>query len=251
MSNTKRKWALGSLAAIIVAVPLFFLLREWILQQRDFSRRASCGSAIVLTTCYRYASEHDRQFPELSSTPGKLIYDGEKLEQYLYPLPNYVCDFGARGPSDEELRQSSDPSLIDDWSYVYLGYFIENEEQAFAFLDAYRRVIQEDGTFDDNLHVGEGRGNLGSDVLYRLRDPATLPDDLAPLAEKAAEIPVVIEWPGNHRHMGGHVQYLDGHREYVRYPGKFPMTEAFIKGLVEIDAEFSKNQEPITLAPSN
>lgn len=51
-----------------------------------------------------------------------------------------------------------------------------------------------------------------------------------------SSIPVIIEWPGNH-YGGGHVVYLDGHREFVKYPGKFPMTREFIKSLLAIDAE--------------
>jgi len=48
-------------------------------------------------------------------------------------------------------------------------------------------------------------------------------------------IPVLIERPEVHGH-GGHVSYMDGHVEFVPYPGKFPMTTAFIEGLRSLDS---------------
>lgn len=48
-------------------------------------------------------------------------------------------------------------------------------------------------------------------------------------------LPIVIERPERHRD-GGHVLYMDGHVEFVPYPGKFPMTPAFIEGLRSLDA---------------
>jgi len=48
-------------------------------------------------------------------------------------------------------------------------------------------------------------------------------------------IPLLIERPELHGD-GGHVMYLDGHVEFIPYPGKFPMTEEFISSLRELDA---------------
>lgn len=42
--------------------------------------------------------------------------------------------------------------------------------------------------------------------------------------------PVLIERPELHGD-GGHVLYMDGHVEFVPYPGEFPMTPRFIEGL--------------------
>lgn len=49
-----------------------------------------------------------------------------------------------------------------------------------------------------------------------------------------SEIPVMVERPELHGD-GGHVLYLDGHVEFVPYPGLFPMTESFIDGLRSLD----------------
>ncbi|MFA6240489.1 MAG: H-X9-DG-CTERM domain-containing protein [Candidatus Hydrogenedentales bacterium] len=48
-------------------------------------------------------------------------------------------------------------------------------------------------------------------------------------------IPVLIERPDLHGN-GGHVLYMDGHVEFVPYPGPFPMTRDFIEGLRSLDA---------------
>ena len=47
-------------------------------------------------------------------------------------------------------------------------------------------------------------------------------------------IPIVIERPWNHGD-GGHVLFLDGHVEFLPYPGRFPMTVDFIEGLQQLD----------------
>lgn len=53
--------------------------------------------------------------------------------------------------------------------------------------------------------------------------------------QEAATIPVLIERPKLHGD-GGHVLFLDGHVEFISYPGKFPMTEEYIAGLRTLDA---------------
>ncbi len=62
-----------------------------------------------------------------------------------------------------------------------------------------------------------------------------------------SKIPVIVERPGHHQPMGGHVLYLDGHVEYLRYPGKFPMSKSFIEGLYELDALGRKPPRPENL----
>lgn len=46
--------------------------------------------------------------------------------------------------------------------------------------------------------------------------------------------PIIIERPELHGD-GGHVLFMDGHVEFVPYPGPFPMTEKFIDGLRSLD----------------
>lgn len=53
-------------------------------------------------------------------------------------------------------------------------------------------------------------------------------------AETQTRIPVMMERPELHGD-GGHVLYMDGHVEFVPYPGRFPMTQKFIEGLRSLD----------------
>jgi len=51
-----------------------------------------------------------------------------------------------------------------------------------------------------------------------------------------SRVPVLIERLGNHKDPGGHVLYLDGHVEFVPYPGPFPMTKETVALLESLDA---------------
>jgi prepilin-type processing-associated H-X9-DG protein len=48
-----------------------------------------------------------------------------------------------------------------------------------------------------------------------------------------SEVPVLWEAPSPHPEgpIGGFVLFQDGHVEWLRYPSKFPMTEAFMTRL--------------------
>ncbi len=187
------------------------------------------------------STDNDLLFLPLSPTPGRLIYDTDLLGVQRFSVRDHYCDSDKDGPpplTDEEIGAflTFDMAKIDDWSYAYLGYFIENDAQAHAFFAAYAKTVAAGGNFEGDLDVGEGNGNCGGSVLYRMRHLNALPDEAACLAEKFSRIPAVIEWPGNHRYMGGKVVYMGGFEEFLRYPGPFPMTESFIEGLHGIDA---------------
>jgi prepilin-type processing-associated H-X9-DG protein len=147
----------------------------------------------------------------------------------------YACESDPRLPREIWSYEARN-TPINDWSYVYLGYFLENEAQGMAFARAYPYRAGTEGAFQDDLSVGEKKGNCGTFKLFRLCTEERLPPEAACLKGKAATIPLIIEWPENHR-KGAHVVYLDGHTEYVHYPGKFPMTPDFIGALRVIDAE--------------
>ena len=48
-----------------------------------------------------------------------------------------------------------------------------------------------------------------------------------------SEIPVMFEDADSHIPGGGTVLYMDGHVEFVRFPGKFPMTPEFLEAVRE------------------
>lgn len=188
-----------------------------------------------------YAKTHAGMFPPLSPQFGRLIFDSEGMERRA-PLYDYMCEFDP-GLDRRLFRKADECTPINDWSYVYLGYFLENEAQGRAFLNAYTAQTGKASAFEGDLLVGAQAGNCGTDRLFRLREVDTLPAEAAALKEKAASIPVVIEWPGHHR-KGGNVVYLDGHTECRDYPGAFPMTREFMDALHAINLELRLSPVP-------
>lgn len=219
------------LAALVVACTATV---ESLARMQDRARLASCRPRVIFCSAAGYAKAHDGFLPPLSPIPGKFAFDAAGAKEFAWNAVEYVCEYDATAPSRAELVAKG--RGFDDWSYAYLGYFLENEVQGMAFLDAYERTLASGGAFTEVLGVPPGTGNLGGDVIHRLRLPAAMPQGLTELAAKANAIPIAVEWPGHHRRMGGKVVYLDGHEEYLRYPGPWPMTEAFIEGLRELDA---------------
>lgn len=207
---------------------------QFLLKAQEVARRASCFPNLILQGSRSFAQDNGSLFPPLSPKTGRLVYDTDICGKYCVGVSDHACEMDEDAPAQGEI--GSNPSAIDDWSYVYISHFLENEQQGQLYAAWYEEAITRDGSLLENIEVGEGNGNLGTSILHRLRTPAALRDGLLPLAQRADQIPVVIEWPGNHNPIGGHVVYLDGHREYINYPGKFPMSETFIAALKRMDA---------------
>ena len=111
-------------------------------------------------------------------------------------------------------------------------------ELALAYVETYRKVVQEgDGNLDTDF---DDTTSQDKRKIYRTRegiDRFFITDINNPAGSALAQsvIPVLIERPGTHQPDGGNVLFLDGHVEYIKYPGKFPMTKAFIEGLRSLD----------------
>jgi prepilin-type processing-associated H-X9-DG protein len=80
-------------------------------------------------------------------------------------------------------------------------------------------------------------GNAGGTTLYRLREGIErflITDINQPAASARAQSSVPVMWDYvagnrdvsrfNHVPGGANVLYMDGHVEFIRYPGKFPVT---------------------------
>jgi prepilin-type processing-associated H-X9-DG protein len=50
-----------------------------------------------------------------------------------------------------------------------------------------------------------------------------------------ARLPILIEHVGLHGDSAAHVAYMDGHVEYIPYPGKWPMTPKTVGLLQELE----------------
>lgn len=235
---------------IIIALGLGVLLYtgyESLTQMSEQARRASCRPNLILHFGNEYADANEGVLPPLSPVPGMLFPDSKILQERGISQSDLLCEFDLQG-NDRAFEEVMRRNPLNDWSYVYLGYFIENDEQLLAFAEVYVQTMSQGGNFEADLKVAANKGSDGGNLLRRMQSLKSLQERSDPLAERASDIPVVIEWPENHRAPGGHVVYLDGHREYVPYPGKFPMTETAISTLRALD-----NYAPtlIRLPPEN
>jgi prepilin-type processing-associated H-X9-DG protein len=102
---------------------------------------------------------------------------------------------------------------------------------------------------EDHLFVTQGTGNLGGDVIHRLTLDSEfygIPPELRnPEVSYPSMVPIMWEWPDNHSFAGGNVLYLDGHVEFVPYPGNFPMTKNFIEALRKVEPQLPDGVPPI------
>ena len=185
-----------------------------------------------------YANENQgKYFPPLSSESGRLmmsagaIYPGVLTDPTILICPSH--------PHADELRQISDPlDMIGDHSYFYLGYVVTSDEEVAAFAEVYRQRMAEGLPFDEDIQVAPGTGSAGGDAILRLRERLEphLGDGTGNVNGTMwqSRIPILIEPPDNHHPAGANVLYMDGHVEFIRYPGKWPMTETTMNTLMEL-----------------
>ena len=221
---------LGGIAFLLIP-PLSFAAT---FKSRESAKNANCQNNLKqLGLVFKlYAGEHKDRFPNLSPIPGNLMCDRSIYPDYL---SNLSCFRHKKlGRFDEPLTPET---AFTDQDYFYLGYCTTNDAEVAAFVEAYRQACNVPGAFDGDLKVAPGKGNNGSDTLYRLREGVErffLADTANPAAAATAQsqIPVIVERPCFHKlRKGGNVLFMDGHVQFMESPGKFPMTEATINAL--------------------
>lgn len=238
-SAVRHEWWRFTLRLVLLAglvsgcVWLLFLLRE-------MARLSSCRPNLILHVSELYAKDNQGIFPPISPQPGRLMYDTVACGPYCYSVADHICEFDRQGPGESDLMRRSDPSEIDDWSYIYLGYAIENEVQLRIFAEKYMDAIEHCKRLEADLDVQPGAGTCGSDFLYRLRDREQAIKDIPGVEAAMSRIPVVIEWPENHLGPFGSLQakvvFWDGHVEVMKYLGVFPMSEEAVLLFRMLDA---------------
>ena len=187
-----------------------------------------------------YANESKGQFyPPLAKEPGRLMFAPAAVyPEYLSDPRTLVC------PTDTDMKsfrkETKAEILINDESYFYLGYTVHSDAEMLAFAAVYRERMAAGLGMEVDLTVPAGGGANGGTVLYRLQEgvekayaaEAGSPADLAGIANT---IPLLIEPPDNHKPTGSNILFLDGHVEFRRYPGEWPMTEATMSALESLD----------------
>jgi prepilin-type processing-associated H-X9-DG protein len=206
-----------------------------------------------------FAHENKGRFPGIDDIEGNLIFEGDQLyPQFLTDVQILGCPGDTGYFSSNTFRLTDDSShsshnvgephvdCITSESYIYLGWLVSNEEQGLTTIAAYRNASLD--ALEKDIEVPQGKGNGGGGRIYRLQagvDRFLITDINTIFKEPiAATVPIMWEWPSNHGG-GGNVLYLDGHVEFVPYPGKFPMAEKFIETLRNLEAEISRDCSPI------
>jgi prepilin-type processing-associated H-X9-DG protein len=189
-----------------------------------------------------FANESKGQcYPQLSPEPGRLMFSHEKGEQTYPVYPDYLTDLNVLiCPGDKKAEVLKTPEakkdpgkLIDDHSYFYFGYVVHNDADVKAFADAYKARVAKGLKFNEDLDGPQGK-------IYQLREGierklVTDASNPAAAAKTQSEIPVLIERPGHHEPDGGNVLFMDGHVEFIRMGGNWPMTKETLDILKSLD----------------
>ncbi|HPG69273.1 MAG TPA: DUF4190 domain-containing protein [Candidatus Hydrogenedentes bacterium] len=252
-----RRLAIASLTLAIVLSLLCLLAhqayREWQIR-RELARQLACAANLkqMGVVFKKFAADaSDGLWPPLSPEEGHLMCTAKAIcPQYLADPRLLFCPSDARSgwPEYTEDMQRDPESAFADSSYVYLGYVIMSDEEIAAFTEIYKQRVAQGLGFEEDLDAPPGRGSMGTDTFYRLRngvERAFLKDkqDAAAAAEILSRIPVM--WDAfcstgpfsyfNHIPGGSNVLYMDGHVEFIRFPSGWPVT----KRVAEITGELA------------
>ena len=198
-------------------------------------------------------------YPEYMQDPGIMVCpsDSDGIEAY-------------QDGTFEDDNGNVQACILWGLSYNYLGYVLQGHELVLggmagkdqndptinmftdlatsvlmAFYDA---LANPDASVADQDMTGlpEGQGNAGGTTIYRLKEGIErfmITDINNPAASAMAQSEIAVMWDHvetnaddyNHVPGGGNALYMDGHVEFIKYPGKFPVTIAFanMAGLVE------------------
>lgn len=186
-------------------------------------------------------AERDPQhlFPALSPAAGRLMFSHEVYPAFLPDLTVMIAPADSDAGPLMASGAINDPRLmVDDHSFLYLGYVALNDTEVDAFALRYRETLGAGRRMEGDLAMSVGAGSGGTDVLYALRSEAVDRINAARPEQpvSASAIPVLIERPEHYGAAGGHVLYLDGHVAFLSFPGPWPMTEKTVNTLLALDA---------------
>ncbi|HIJ65048.1 MAG TPA: hypothetical protein HPP77_03785 [Candidatus Hydrogenedentes bacterium] len=225
---------------IMTAITLPTMLLPALSRAQEAAQRASCASNLKQfgVIFKMYANENDNYFPPLAAKPGLFLFEpGLVWPEYMTDTGILIC------PDDPDVSSGwiPGPGMIQDESYYYLSHVLTNEEQGLAFLDTYRRYMQEGLPFEGDIEAPPGKGSYGSGHFYALREGVErefAPSD-APSRpyDTQSTVPIMFDRRGNHGATGGNVLYMDGRVEFIPMGQKFPMTETFHSALEQLERD--------------
>lgn len=248
----RRGIVMGAIGLVLIIAIMVTLPAQ--ARGRELARRSSCASNLqcmsLLFKLFSNEAPHSF-FPQLSPNAGQLMCWGKEIYGKPVPMdlePMYlVCPSNTNNASAMERARTDPLSIVNDDSYVYLGYVITSEDEMEAFAEVYKERVAHGLGFDDDLKAPVGRGSMGRDTFYRFRqgvERELMKDsrDAAATARMQSEIPVMFDRvhtdPAEFSHLpaGANVLFMDGHVEFLTYPNKWPLTKRMAEIIVELDA---------------
>jgi prepilin-type N-terminal cleavage/methylation domain-containing protein/prepilin-type processing-associated H-X9-DG protein len=265
-----------TLIELLVVLSIISILAAMLLpglaRGREAARRASCSNnlrqmGIVFTM---YSSEHAGSYPPIQrkigencdeQNKGVVMFDGLSVyPEYLSEARVLVCPSGADaynqfvggrwnradGPNGSKRGGSTNPCLLDQISYFYLGWIFETEWMAepgtrdmskkFAGELKSHIVVDDVGELDKDWKFTDELGE--EHTVMRIREGAErfrIKDINNPSESKISQsiFPVMFDRVDtrsagfNHVPGGANVLFMDGHTEFVKYPGEFPVSRAW------------------------
>ena len=214
------------------------------------------------TACiYREYFQVSAVYPEYLADPNVLICPSDAdCHDVLVPpgtamavetAQKDACAKGAwlRLPTDPVAPNKFEPDFTNSGSYVYVSHVMLDDWAFYGWYNGMGEAFNQDPvervapTQDLNLveligPEAAGYGSApGSDTIYRLREGIerfmiTDINNPAATAVAQSEVPVMFDFPStgvaefSHVPGGCNVLFLDGHVEFERYPGDFPVSMA-------------------------
>ena len=250
-----------AIAGIVIGATFTTLLPAIMLpalaRARESARRASCANNLKqMGLIFKMFANESKGgvYPQLSSEQGRFMCTAKEVfPEYLTDPLVLICPSDPEAEEWAQRARTNSQEAIDDQSYAYLGYVITSDDEMAAFAEVYKERLAKGLTFNEDLKAPPKRGSMGSDTFYRLREGVgqLLPIDRNdPMANAKMQARIPIMWDKtknsskglvfNHLPGGANVLFMDGHVEFLRYPGNWPLTKRAAEIIAELDALKSK-----------
>ncbi|GMW03810.1 MAG: hypothetical protein AMXMBFR84_49440 [Candidatus Hydrogenedentota bacterium] len=173
-------------------------------------------------------------YPKIDMRPGHVIMDkGSIYPEYLND-PNVLLSPWSERPDSKDID-----AFFDDTSYWYIPYATQEEAAGLAFVKTYRTTVLKGQTLPEEVDFDSANGPQKMHLFREGIERYFITDinDPNQAAKQQSSTPVIVGRPRTWAdgRTGGNVLYMDGHVEFVEFPGKYPMTSEFIGSLRGLD----------------